>query len=230
MVSWIGSEQKCLAWFEFWVKALFVIWGAPGPTQGIVWRSEVWIKWAIKGPNWPRVKKHCQVDTNCHKLMNKSAMDVPDGCFRMRVACRRKITSNAPRPHSHQRVLQDERLWDKLCIWCDISCLYMSEKSESNSSKHAPFTLFLYNFSNTTSRYKPHQAAIHCYAWFVLTCHGWTCCTTRESQDLCCYALQGAGKLCVLRGVSPRGDHGHVVVARAKAGGEHLGIASSSHQ
>ncbi|CAK9010567.1 unnamed protein product [Durusdinium trenchii] len=29
-----------------------------------------------------------------------------------------------------------------------------------------------------------------------------------------------AGKLCVLRGTSPRGDHGHVVVARVKADGE----------
>ena len=34
------------------------------------------------------------------------------------------------------------------------------------------------------------------------------------------------GKLCVLRGTSPRGDHGHVVVARACDTG-HLGQVNS---
>ena len=37
-----------------------------------------------------------------------------------------------------------------------------------------------------------------------------------------CWCAPGVGKLCILRGVSPRGDHGHVVVARVTSDGEHL--------
>ena len=40
-----------------------------------------------------------------------------------------------------------------------------------------------------------------------------------------CWWATGVGKLCILRGISPRGDHGHVVVARVTADGEHLGAS-----
>mmetsp|Transcript_39115 Transcript_39115/g.72912 ORF Transcript_39115/g.72912 Transcript_39115/m.72912 type:complete len:146 (+) Transcript_39115:53-490(+) len=61
-----------------------------------------------------------------------------------------------------------------------------------------------------------------CQAWLATRGMAWSKLVLEDGRLPADAAAASVGKLCVLRGTSPRGDHGHVVVARATPDGFHL--------